>query len=171
MEARIKKIFHRKKDHQSAQSLQQSQSSAAATSTPALRTSPYDSTSAGGLPQTGAYPIKGNNSSSALRKRKSSLHNRGHEDQIVDPALSIFSGGPHHGSRAAPAMSQSLYNDRHSSTKFQPGATTGADHNGLRRQAADSPPAQEFSALSLSDRQSQYPVTKHPFLKLHLTFK
>ena len=156
MEARIKKIFHRKKVQSSEQPLQQSQSSTAATSTPALRTSLYDSIPAGGSPKTGAYPIKGNNSSAALPKRRSSLRSRGNQDQVFDSTPLPFSESLHHGSRTIPTNSNSLDNDRHFSARIQPGAATGTDaHGGREQRVPEAPLTQDFSALSLGDGQSE----------------
>lgn len=156
MEARIKKMFHRKKDQSSEQPLRQSQSSTAATSTPALRTSLYDSTPAGGPPQTGTYPIKGNISTTALQKRRSSLRGRGQQDQVFDSTPSSFPESPHHGSRTAPAVSKPLDNDRYSSARIQPSAAMGMDaYDGRRQRVPEAPPSQDFSALSLGDRQSE----------------
>lgn len=65
MEARIKKIFHRKRDDASESSLAQDHDSEAPNSNSALRTSLYDSTAPREPPHTGIHPIKGNHTTSS----------------------------------------------------------------------------------------------------------
>lgn len=162
MESRLKKIFHRKKDHSpeqqsSERSLQKSRKSAAATSSPALQTSLYDSALVGGAPQTGSYPIKGNNSSGALPKRKSSLRAHGLEDPVGDFSRLPPAEHHHQGTRGPPAMSRSLDNDRQASRISQPSAVAGtAKYEGHQHRLPEVPPSEDFSALSLDDAKSQW---------------
>lgn len=157
MEARLKKIFHRKKDHSPEQhssewSLHKSRKSAAATSSPALQTSLYDSAPVGGAPQTGSYPTKGNNSSSALPKRKSSLQAHGLEDPVGNFSHLPPAEHHHQGTRGSPAMSRSLENDRQASRTSQPSAIAGmAKYEGHQHRLPEAPPSEDFSALSLED--------------------
>lgn len=60
MEARIKKIFHRKRDDASEPSLDEDHSSEAGNTNSALRTSLYDLTVPQEPPQTGTLPFQGN---------------------------------------------------------------------------------------------------------------
>ncbi|MCJ1470375.1 hypothetical protein MMC07_009020 [Pseudocyphellaria aurata] len=151
MESRLKKLFHRKKDHSPEQPLHESQKSAAATSSPALQTSLYDSAPAGGAPQKGSYPIKGNNSSGALPKRKSSLRGHGHED-LVDNISRLPPTEHHQGMRGYPTVSRSIDNDRQTSKNSQPSAVVDATrYEEHERPLPEVPPLQAFSALSLED--------------------
>lgn len=60
MAARIKKIFHRKRDDGSEPSLAEDHGSEVANTDSSLRTSLYDSTIPREPPQTGTHPLKGN---------------------------------------------------------------------------------------------------------------
>lgn len=152
MESRLKKLFHRKKDHSPEQPLHESRKSAAATSSPALQTSLYDSAPAAGAPQTGSYPIKGNNSSGALPKRKSSLRGHGHED-LVDDFSRLPPTEHHQGRIGSPATSRSLDNGRQTSRNSPSSAVAGAArYEEHERPLPEVPPLQDFSALSLEDR-------------------
>ncbi len=64
----MKKLFHRKKRSDPDASPSQS-SPYSGRSEPGLRTSLYDTTTASGLPQTGDYPIRGNDTPNVLRKK------------------------------------------------------------------------------------------------------
>ena len=74
MASRMKKLLHRKKDNDAEQPPQRSPASNLGRSDPALRTSLYESTEPGDPPQSGMYPVKGNDSSVILQQgRKSSI--------------------------------------------------------------------------------------------------
>ena len=74
MTSRMKKLFHRNKDSDAEQPPQRTQAPRSDRSDPALRSSRYESTEPGELPQTGDYPVKGNDSSVVLQQgRKSSI--------------------------------------------------------------------------------------------------
>lgn len=74
MASRMKKLFHRKKDSDAEQPAQRTREPNTNKRDPALRTSLYESTKPGELPQTGDYPVKGNDSSVILQQgRKSSI--------------------------------------------------------------------------------------------------
>ena len=74
MASRMKKLFHRNKDSDTEQPPQRSPASNLGRSDPALRTSLYESTEPGDPPQSGIYPVKGNDSSVILQQgRKSSI--------------------------------------------------------------------------------------------------
>lgn len=75
MASRMKKLFHRKKEDSDAeQPFERTRPPNTDKRDPALRTSLYDSTKPGELPQTGEYPVKGNDSSVILQQgRKSSV--------------------------------------------------------------------------------------------------
>lgn len=93
MTSRMKKMFHRKKDDEVEKSTVGSRPSHSARGDPAMRTSLYEDTMAGTVPQTGDYPVKGNDSSVVLQQqgRKSSLRslrsrrNSGSQHQAPSP--------------------------------------------------------------------------------------
>ena len=73
MASRMKKLFHRSKDSDGEQSPQRTRAPVSDRD-PALRSSRYESTEQGKSPQTGDYPVKGNDSSVILQHgRKSSV--------------------------------------------------------------------------------------------------
>ena len=70
----MKKLFHRKKDSDAEQAVERTPAPSTGRSDPALRSSLYESTKPGELPQTGDYPVRGNDSSLILQQgRKSSV--------------------------------------------------------------------------------------------------
>lgn len=74
MASRMKKLFHRKKEDSDAKPIERTRPLNTDKRDPALRTSLYDSTLPGELPQTGEYPVKGNDSSVILQQgRRSSV--------------------------------------------------------------------------------------------------
>lgn len=90
----MKKMFHRKKDDEVQKSTVGSRPSNNVRSDPAIRSSLYEDTLAGTVPQTGDYPVKGNDPSVVLQQqgRKSSLRslrsrrNSGSQHQPPVPA-------------------------------------------------------------------------------------
>ena len=66
----IGKYFHRDKSDSPKQSKSRSRATSVGAIDPRLQTSRYESMPAAGLPQTGTYPIKGNNSTSAVTSQK-----------------------------------------------------------------------------------------------------
>ena len=76
MASRMKRLFHRKRDDDASSTDQRDAYPSG--SDPALRTSLYDTTLAGGQPQTGDYPLRGNEDSVVLthQGRKSSIRSR-----------------------------------------------------------------------------------------------
>lgn len=155
MEARIRKIFHRKKDQLSEKPLQRSQRSAAATSSPALRTSLYDVAPQGGTPQTGDYPIKGNNSSAIFHNRRASLRNPHLEDPGINSSyLPPVNGVPQH-LKAAP-MSTSHNKDLVFTGNVQPYTANRVEkgHEG-RSQFHNVHPQEDLSSLNLGDKEGK----------------
>ena len=72
MTTRMKKLFHRRRD--SEESPQRTRARISDWSDPGLPSSRYESTERGELPQTGDYPVKGNDNSVILQQgRKSSV--------------------------------------------------------------------------------------------------
>lgn len=74
MASRMKKLFHRSKDSDAGQSPQRTRESMSDRSEPAFPSSRYESMEPGERPQTGDYPVKGNDTSVILQQgRKSSV--------------------------------------------------------------------------------------------------
>ena len=74
MATRIKKLFHRRRDSDAEGSPQRTRATMSDRSDPGLPSSRYESTKPGELPQTGDYPVKGNDNSVILQQgRKSSV--------------------------------------------------------------------------------------------------
>ena len=70
----MKRLFHGRKDGDAEQSPQHTRAPMSDRSEPALPSSRYESMEPGELPQTGDYPVKGNDSSVILQQgRKSSV--------------------------------------------------------------------------------------------------
>ncbi len=154
MEARIKRLFLRKKGKSVEQSLQKNQSSTEeATRTYNLKTSSYDfsdSSPAGRPPRTGSYPIKGKNN------RKLSLRHHRHNAsaEFSNPSTSDHL---HLDGKAPPATSESFDNDRQSSEIIQPGSITGpSTHGGSRQRMPDPPQLEALSSLVLEDRERKH---------------
>ena len=153
MTSRVKKLFHRK-DHDGEEPNQQTRRPANGRSEPAIRTSLYDSTTSGGLPQTGDYPIKGNDSSVILQSgRKSSVRSR----------RSSSRGSQYDSSRRAAHMSSPPSNtydsssyDTHDPYQDTSSILQGQDdrQKGLSRSALP----QEFAGMNLGEHQG----LKHP---------
>ncbi len=76
MASRMKKLFHRKKDSVAEQPVERTRAPKTDRSDSALRTSLYESTKPGELPQTGDYPVKGNDSSVILQQGRQSSVSR-----------------------------------------------------------------------------------------------
>ena len=171
MASRMKRMFHRKKDDDSEEPIQRERTPAAAKSNPAIRTSLYESTTAGGLPQNGDYPIKGNDSSVILQAdRKSSVHSlrswrsssRGSPSAAP---LQAPTSTQYDGSRSNPRLPPQTSNA--SDTKFYDAyqsPTRGQDDPPKRW--SRSPLPQEFANLSIGD--SQCKCTKCTFHSLRL---
>lgn len=158
MEARIKKLFHRKKDTSSEEHLQQTHMSNAARSSPALRTSLYDTVPTGGPPQTGPYPIKGDNSSAVLQKRKASQRNRGPSDPIPGSFNSSPTRRSNHIPRATPIIPSLTQHDFDSSAGKlnQPNRERRSEGDSRRQHNQfETPLSKDFSALNLKNEQCQ----------------
>ncbi len=170
MASRMKKIFHRKKDEGSEGPPQRTRAPATASTDPAIRTSLYESTTAGGLPQTGDYPIKGNDSSVILRAdRKSSVRSiRSRRSSSRGSQLNTPYQAPTPNQsdvvRKTPRMSQSpshanipgSYNP-YNSHQHPPSTMSGQDAQ--RNSSSRTPLSQEFAGLNLGTGQGM--LTMH----------
>ena len=130
----------------------------------ALETSRYEATAPGSTPETGSYPIRGNNSTAAVTSRRGSIRNsmdrRGHQSGRPDTAPSHPAGS------TAPRLATPPNNDfsdyhffdqPHTSTSTRTQTTTtvfGGQHP-TRQMEADSGLAQDFSRLSMNNDSSE----------------
>lgn len=156
MASRIKKIFHRNKDDGPEQTVQRTRAPASAGSDPAIRTSLYESTTAGGRPQTGDYPIKGNDSTVLLQAgRKTST--RSMRSRRSSSRDSHFDAA-----RRTPAMSPPPMNktndpgsyDSHGQYQNDPSPVSGQDDQ--RRRLSRSSLPQEFGRLNFGTGQGMF---------------
>ncbi|KAL6719113.1 hypothetical protein ACLMJK_003350 [Lecanora helva] len=167
MTSRIKKLFHRGKDDDNGALQHYARTPATARSNPAIRTSMYDSTTAGTLPQTGDYPIRGNDSSVILRSgRKSSFRSsrsrrsssRGSQ---YNTSLRAVDSTQYDGIQADPHVSQQAsIHAGVGSHNTQPDVAepTGIREDQLKRRSHSRLP-QELGNLSLGELQSPTTVT------------
>ena len=162
MASRVKKFFHRTKDDSTEDPRYSTRAPATARSDPAMRTSLYESTTAGRPPQTGDYSIKGNDSSvvfqadrkssiRSLRSRRSSSRGSQYNNQ------SYRTTAPHHsnGTREAPHVPpQSQYAAAPGSyDPYQDVAIPTSGQEDRRRRWSSSSLSQDFVGLKLGDSQ------------------
>lgn len=164
MASRMKKIFNRKKDDDTEKPQQHLRAPAPAGSDPAIRTSLYESTTAAGLPQTGDYPIKGNDSSVVLqagrkssvrsmRSRRSSSRGSQYNTPYQAPAPS-----QHDGPRKTPRMSPPPPSNAANPGLYDPYQDSAFPMGGQddkRKRWSRTPLPQEFAGLSLGDGHGQ----------------
>ncbi|KAL9593542.1 MAG: hypothetical protein Q9179_005831 [Wetmoreana sp. 5 TL-2023] len=147
----MKKLFHRKKNSAPSspeQTPPRLRNADNVNTDPSIRTSRYESTASAGLPQTGQYPLKGNNSSVALQGRRSETYSRGQASGTVEPSPRPSSSSPYYGSLPAPRVASASY-DR----PFE-----GFGLNDYHREhinTQNSPLIQDFSGLNLHSTDGQ----------------
>lgn len=150
MASRLKKILHRKSQNLQPDSLQGENMSTGGPSDPALRATPYDATAPGGLPETGAYPIRADGSSTAVQGNVHSSYNRGHQPTSTSNQPTVPQDPLH--STVDPRIDRTYPRP---SSNVPPSAFTVKDRPRGRDSAAETPLAQEFSGLSLGDGDGQ----------------
>ena len=97
MTSRMKKLFHRRKDSDAEQPLQHTRAPLMSDrSDSALRSSRYESTEQGDLPQTGDYPVKGNDSSVILQQGRKSSVSRSRRNSDTSHDVTYRSTTPNH---------------------------------------------------------------------------
>lgn len=153
MASRVKKLFHRGKEDDGEQppAPTHTRNPNSTRSDPALRTSLYESTMPGDLPQTGDYPVKGNDSSVALQHgRKSSSRSRRNSSSHHNMPHSSTTPNHYETSRntrrmTPPPMVNSLEAGSYSPYLHAPAMPMGGNDDKRR----DLP--QDFSGLSLGN--------------------
>lgn len=142
MEARIKRLFHRKKGRSSDQALQQHRQGSVkgVESTPNLNTYLYDTTSPDGPPYTEPYS---NDINPARQNRKSSLSILGQEELLSEHVT--------HGMLATSVLPKSRRNKRQT---IQPDSSADKTANDGPQQ--ETKQLNDFSKLSLQDEAGGY---------------
>ena len=156
----MKKLFHRKKDSNPSSPEQASPRSQEPQYNPGntnLRSSLYEHTSSAGLPQTGAYPLKGNSSSTALSGRRSRTNSRARQSSEYDYPLAPPISSPYYGSLPAPRVTSSAGND---ATSYAPNRTNPPQSARTPAQAYDpdsqQPLSSDFSRLNIGEQSRSY---------------
>ena len=158
MASRLKKILHRKSQNLQPDTIHGSTGAVGGSNDPALHATPYDATAPAGLPETGAYPIRGDGSSTARHEDVPSSYNRGHQSARNDLPYSAstsnqFStvvGNPY--SNAAPRTNRVLsgsYNTAHSNAM-------PTKNRGERDLPSETILSQDLSRLSFADGDGRY---------------
>lgn len=155
MASRMKKLFHRKKDSDAEQPSQPTRTRAPNTdrTDPALRTSLYQSAKPGDPPQTGDYPVKGNDSSLILQQGRKSSVSRSRRNSGTSHNVPYRSATPnqYEASKRAPPMTPppagAGFNDPYQQT---PARHMGGQGERRRR---DLP--QDLSGLNLGNVEGQ----------------
>ncbi|KAL8853519.1 MAG: hypothetical protein Q9221_001678 [Calogaya cf. arnoldii] len=168
----MKKLFHRKNKSTPSspeQTPPRSRPGGDLNGDPNFRTSRYESTSAAGTPQTGQYPLKGNNSATALQGRRSETYSRGKASGGVEPSPRPSTSNPYYGSLPAPRVTSASY-DHQPQNRSLANRPSESDLNtrSQRRHSArySIPPIEDFSNLNLEPTHTQadyddYPLRQH----------
>lgn len=161
MASRMKKLFLRKKDEETEVLPQRTRGPPTARSNPAIRTSLYESTAPARLPQTGDYPIKGNDSSVILQAgRKSSVRSRRSLSRGSQNNTPYQAPTPNQNdvARKTPRMSPSPSNVKnsgpyHTYDPYQDTSSPMSGHDDRRLRSSGRPFDQEFAGLNLGTGQ------------------
>lgn len=144
MEARIKRLFHRKKGKSFDQALQHRQGSAKEVeSTPNLNSHLYDSAPSAGPPQTESHL---SDIIPARQNRTSSLSNHGQEESLSEHVP--------HGMIAASDLPKTRRNKRQTSQTIQ--SDSSADKTANDGPQQETRQLDDFSKLSLEDKDGGY---------------
>ncbi|KAL8812426.1 MAG: hypothetical protein Q9223_000341 [Gallowayella weberi] len=152
----MKKLFHRKKNsapNSPEQSTVHPRPHGDVNNDSNLRTSRYESTTSAGLPQTGQYPLRGNNSSLALQGRRSETYSRGQATGAVEPSPRPSTSNPYYGSLPTPRVTSASHDHESTGHPLTDGSSeVGHASNYFQPQRASQPsaPIQDFSNLNLN---------------------
>jgi len=153
MASRVKTLFHRKKGEGVEEPPQRTRAPATARADPAFRTSLYESATAGGLPQTGDYPMKGNHSPVILQAGSRRSLSRGSQHNAPYQAPTPKQNDV---ARRTPHMSPSPSNSNNPASydPYDPHQDTSPPMSGQddrRNRAPRSALPQAFAGLNLGD--------------------
>lgn len=155
----MKKLFHRRKNSAPSspeQTPPRIRNSEITNTDPSIRTSRYESTAPADRPQTGQYPLKGNNSAAALQGRRSDTFSRGQPTGGVEANPRASTSTPYYGSLPTPRVTSASYDRPHESA---------ASRDYQQRQTPQLP-VQDFSSLNLNSTEPQnddedFPIRQH----------
>ncbi|KAL8709948.1 MAG: hypothetical protein Q9220_005398 [cf. Caloplaca sp. 1 TL-2023] len=157
----MKKLFHRKKASAPSspeQTPPRKRQPESVNTDPNLRTSRYETTSSAGMPQTGQYPMKGNNSSVALQGRRSDTYSRGQSGGGVEPSPRPSSSNPYYGSLPTPRVTSASYDQPNSGYPFTeqlPSTNNVGNYQHRQEGPSGGLPIQDFSNLNLNSPANQ----------------
>ncbi|KAL8796428.1 MAG: hypothetical protein Q9182_007387 [Xanthomendoza sp. 2 TL-2023] len=170
----MKKLFHRKKNsapNSPEQTPVHPRPHGDANNGPSLRTSRYESTTSAGLPQTGQYPLRGNNSSLALQGRRSETYSRGQTTGGVEPSPRPSTSNQYYGSLPTPPVTSASYDYESTGRPLTDGPSEvghASNYQQPQRASQSSLAIQDFSNLNLNShsdgRQGQHfnaPQSRH----------
>ncbi|KAI4187607.1 MAG: hypothetical protein LQ348_004061 [Seirophora lacunosa] len=157
----MKKLFHRKKNSAPSspeQTPSRSQRPGTVNANPSFRTSRYESTAPANLPQSGQFPLKGNNSSVSFQGRRSETYSRGQGTGGIDPSPRPSTSSPYYGTLPPPRVTSSSHG--HAASAHPPSDGSPEIHNdghyqGRQHVPPITPPTQAFSKLSLQPASNQ----------------
>ena len=157
MASRLKKILHRKSQDLQSDTSHGNTAPVGLSNDPTLRATPYDATAPAGLPETGAYPIKGDGSSTARQEDVPSRFIRDQQGSRNDLPYSASTsnqpstvgGNPY--SHTAPRTNRPL-SDSYNTT--QSSVIPMMDRGG-RDLPSESVLSQDLSRLSFGDSDGQ----------------
>ena len=154
MASRMKKLFHRMKDSDAELPRQRTRAHMADRSDPALRSSRYESTEPGELPQTGDYPVKGNDSSLILQQGRKSSVSRSRRNSGTSHNVPYRSTTPnqHEAAKRTAHMTSPPIVAGSDDLYQQSSVTPLAGQEGRRRNLP-----QDLSGLNLGNVESQTP--------------
>jgi len=148
MASRMKKIFHRKKDDDGIEKpTVSSRPPSSARSDPVIRTSLYEDAMAGTVPQTGDYPVKGNDSSVLLQQQ-------GRESSVRSLRSRRNSGGQHT-NLAHQSPVPTPYDNHGNTARTPPPPSNTMGSGSYDPYQQDSGLAQDFSGLNLGGGQGR----------------
>lgn len=157
----MKKLFHRKKNSAPSspeQTPSRSQRPGTVNANPSFRTSRYESTAPANLPQSGQFPLKGNNSSVSFQGRRSETYSRGQGTGGIDPSPRPSTSSPYYGSLPPPRVTSSSHGyaaSAHPPFDGSPENYNTGHYQGRQHVAPITPPTQDFSKLSLQPASNQ----------------
>ena len=160
MASRMKKMFHRKKDEEPDH--RRAGGRDHRSNDPGVRTSLYDSTTAAQLPQTGDYPIRGNDSSVILQAgRKSSIRSMRSRRSSSRGSQTQYDSARRNPRMSPPPQSstQQRAYDSHPD-QYQHSADHMVAQDDGRKRWSRSPLPDQFAGLSIDDRHGQSPISK-----------
>lgn len=170
----MKKLFHRKKNDSAPSSPDQTpprnQRPQNTNANPSFRTSRYETTTPAERPQTGQFPLKGNNSSVSVQGRRSDTYSRGQNSGGIEPDPRPSTSNPYYGALPAPRVTSASYG--HGASAYPPVDGTSEyndvnNHQGSRQHAPPTiPPIQDFANLNIQPESNQaahedFPLRQH----------